>query len=105
MHGNLRETDAIGRYGGEEFIVILPETSPEKALDIAERIRDAVDKYRFPREDTQPGGKLTVSIGLASYPGDAATSTDIIQAADEVLYTAKHLGRNRVVAANKPLFL
>ena len=99
----MRETDAVGRYGGEEFIVLLPETTKEDTLIIAERIRSAIAEYKFPRADKQPDGKLTVSIGVSAYPEDGDSDKKIIQAADDALYTAKALGRNRVIVANRQI--
>ena len=99
---NLRDTDSVGRYGGEEFIILLPESDKEESISIAERIRKAVDNYKFPRAETQPSGKMTVSIGVSSYPDDGDKWEKIIQAADDALYTAKNIGRNRVIAANMP---
>ncbi|HCZ11861.1 MAG TPA: histidine kinase, partial [Nitrospiraceae bacterium] len=97
-----RDTDSVGRYGGEEFIILLPESDKEESISIAERIRKAVDNYKFPRAETQPSGKMTVSIGVSSYPDDGDKWEKIIQAADDALYTAKNIGRNRVIAANMP---
>ncbi len=98
----LRESDTPGRYGGEEFIMLLPETEKEESIAIAERIRQVVESWDFPRAEQQPGGRITVSIGVASYPEDADTLEKIIGAADDALYTAKCAGRNRVIAANRP---
>lgn len=99
---NIRDTDSIGRYGGEEFIILLPETGKEESISIAERIRNAVNKYKFPRAETQPHGRITVSIGVSSYPDDGDKWEKIIQAADDALYVAKNTGRNRVIGANMP---
>ncbi len=99
---NLRDTDSVGRYGGEEFIILLPESDKEEAISIAERIRKAVDNHKFPRAETQPGGKMTVSIGVSSYPDDGDAWEKIIRSADDALYVAKNMGRNRVIAANMP---
>ncbi|MBI5212449.1 MAG: diguanylate cyclase [Nitrospirae bacterium] len=99
---NLRDTDAVGRYGGEEFIVLLPETDKEETITIAERIRCGADGHKFPRAEAQPGGKITISIGVSMYPEDGDTFEKIIRAADDALYAAKNTGRNRVIAANMP---
>ncbi|MBI5213616.1 MAG: GGDEF domain-containing protein [Nitrospirae bacterium] len=99
---NLRDTDTVGRYGGEEFIILLPESDKEEAISIAERIRKAVDNYKFPRAETQPNGKMTVSVGVSSYPDDGDAWEKIIRSADDALYVAKNTGRNRVIAANRP---
>lgn len=99
---NLRDTDAVGRYGGEEFIILLPETDKEETITIAERIRSGVDGHKFPRAESQPGGKITISIGVSMYPEDGDAFERIIRAADDALYAAKNTGKNRVIAANRP---
>lgn len=98
----LRESDTPGRYGGEEFIMLLPETQKEESITIAERIRHAIEAWDFPRAERQPGGRITASIGVASYPEDGDTVEKLINAADDALYSAKSSGRNRVIAANRP---
>lgn len=96
MRDTLRECDNIGRYGGEEFIVLMPETVKANTVMAAERLRLSVEESRLPFGDTQPGGKLTVSVGVACFPEDGDTLEEIIEAADKCLYEAKRLGRNRV---------
>src|SRR5208283_1974696 len=83
----MRETDIVARYGGEEFITLLPESTKEETIAIAERIRSTIEDYNFPRAEKQPGGKITISIGVSSYPGDGDSTEKIIQAADDALYT------------------
>lgn len=92
VRGLLRQADQLGRFGGEEFVVLLPETPAEQALAIAERIRAAVQQSA-----TEP--RCTVSIGVASLQdGDGSVDT-LLARADAAMYRAKELGRNRVVAA------
>lgn len=94
-----RETDIVARYGGEEFSVILPKTSRKQAKEVAERLCNEVGKTPFPGEEKQPGGKLTISIGLASFPEDTSDADDytrFLEMADRALYRAKETGRNRV---------
>lgn len=98
----LRSGDIAARYGGEEFCLILPETSRAEAKQKAERLRLAVETYPFPGRGTQPGGAVTVSVGLAEFPRDASDAKGLVQAADEALYAAKRSGRNRVVEADAP---
>jgi diguanylate cyclase (GGDEF)-like protein len=87
-----RETDVVGRWGGEEFIVICPHTEPEGALKLAENLRVSLQS-----QDVSPVGPLTASFGVATYHvGDQ--SKDVVARADAALYRAKHLGRNRVEA-------
>lgn len=91
----LRNTDVLGRYGGDEFIVLLPETPPERAIEVAERIRRAVETT--PTEYEGERLLTSVSIGIACYPEDGR-SIDAIQArADRAMYLAKNEGRNKVV--------
>ncbi|GAB6061334.1 GGDEF domain-containing protein [Deferrisoma palaeochoriense] len=92
---NTRGIDTVARYGGEEFVVILPQTSREGAHAAAEKLRKAVTRTRFPGEDAVPGGKLTVSIGGAWWPGGAESAEELLERADHALYEAKQGGRNR----------
>ena len=98
---NVRAEDIAARYGGEEFAVILPETVKDAALVLAERLRKAVAERDFPGGDTQPGGKLTISLGVATFTEDADNADGLLKAADDALYRAKKKGRNRVEAAEK----
>jgi len=97
MRDNVRSIDVTARYGGEEFALILPETNKSAAHVVAEKIRKLVETHRFPNEETQPNGKITVSIGVATFPDDAKELEELINRADQRLYQAKALGRNRVV--------
>ncbi len=94
-----RQVDVVARYGGEEFAIVMAETGKEDALASAERLRQTVEEHTFPREESQPGGNLTISIGVASHPSDASTPLDLIAKADEALYRAKSEGRNKVSCA------
>ena len=89
-------TDIVGRYGGEEFLVILPDTAPEQALPLVDRLRDAFSKL------IQHAGSgrfsTTCSAGIAGYPAWTEAAA-LKEAADQALYQAKRGGRNRVVAA------
>jgi diguanylate cyclase (GGDEF)-like protein len=97
LAGSLRETDLLCRYGGEEFAVILPRTDLEVAVNVAERMRRAVEDARLPH--TPDGRIVTVSIGVASSPASATgREDDLVAVADAALYEAKHAGRNRVRA-------
>lgn len=91
-----RETDVVARYGGEEFALILTEADREQAYDVAERMRLEVYGATFRGEEEQPEGKLTISMGLATYPDDASAPVDLIEHADKALYFSKKMGRNRV---------
>ncbi|NOJ39465.1 diguanylate cyclase domain-containing protein [Bradyrhizobium australiense] len=86
-----------GRYGGEEFCLLLPNTSPQKALEIGETVRATVQGLGLPHI-TSSHRTVTVSVGVAAtLPNDAQTPGDLIEAADAALYAAKHRGRNTVV--------
>ena len=92
---NIRVFDVLGRYGGEEFSIILPETNAEGCVILAERIRRDVELYNF--GDANRLIKCTMSIGISSYPGaNVHGAEDLIGKADSALYMAKAAGRNRV---------
>ncbi|HVG60050.1 MAG TPA: diguanylate cyclase [Hyalangium sp.] len=96
----LREVDLLARYGGEELIALLPETSPAEALSACERIREAIEALQL-EYSGQDGAKkvvrCTASMGLASLPSPTLqTPEELLRAADECLYAAKGAGRNRV---------
>ncbi len=98
LYQSVRENDLIFRYGGEEFIVILPATDAKAALYVAERIRKATEVAVFGEGTIDL--KLTISIGVATCP-DAPSVHDLVVDADKALYAAKHQGRNRVVLSEK----
>ncbi len=95
---NIREYDIACRYGGEEFICILPETILENAMERAEELRRNLMYFKAEHLG-RPMGKVTISAGVAIYPEHGTTEANIVKAADEALYQAKREGRNRVVAA------
>jgi diguanylate cyclase (GGDEF)-like protein len=92
-----KETDILARYGGEEFVVLIKDTVGQDAMQRAEIFRAAVERDHFEGEETQPLGKLTVSIGVSAYPTHGKTMSEVIQAADDALYEAKKTSRNTVV--------
>jgi diguanylate cyclase (GGDEF)-like protein len=89
-----RGCDVICRYGGEEFAVMLPETSKEEALIVCERIRYSVAMTPMVDEKDNPVGTISVTIGLASFPEDANNKDDLIDNADKALYQGKRAGKN-----------
>ncbi|MEK7476540.1 MAG: sensor domain-containing diguanylate cyclase [Candidatus Coatesbacteria bacterium] len=97
----VREGDLVARYGGEEFAVVLPEAGRAEALEIAERIREAIEAMRVDGLPSLKSPVVTVSIGLAVAPGDGRTVQALVRAADEALYRAKEQGRNRIVTASE----
>ncbi len=92
-----RANDMVARYGGEEFSVILVDTAKFTAAKLAERIRELVATHPFAFTERQPGGHLSISIGVASFPDDAGDPDALLKAADSALYAAKHAGRDCVV--------
>jgi diguanylate cyclase (GGDEF)-like protein/PAS domain S-box-containing protein len=97
LRGESRSSDAVYRYGGEEFLVLLAEQTLSGGLIVADRMRDAVSNLGLAHPDT-PAGVVTISIGVAQCPrGDRTDPTDAIRRADVALYAAKAQGRNRVV--------
>jgi len=97
MLRSTRGADLVARYGGEEFVVILPDTEVEGARAVAENIRRRVSDEKFDGEEEQPNGRLTITLGLACYPRDAEGAPDLIDNADQALYSGKRAGRNRLV--------
>ena len=91
-----RETDCLARYGGEEFVILAPETDEAQAGDFAERLRKAVEELAFPNSASQPLGRISVSIGVASFPASGKSPEAVLQAADQAMYHSKKGGRNRV---------
>jgi diguanylate cyclase (GGDEF)-like protein len=94
---NLRKADIVCRYGGEEFVLLMPQTTLEHALTAAEKIRKTVASWTFPGV-ARP---VTISLGVASFPADGDSRDALVSAADRALYAAKQGGRNRVVVASK----
>ncbi len=94
----VRGEDIPSRYGGDEFIIILPDATQEVTLERAELLRKHAQHLNFQFEG-QTLGRITLSLGVAIFPNDGATSTVLLKAVDAALYSAKHEGRNRVVAA------
>ena len=97
---NVRDPDIAARYGGEEFALILPHTTKEGALLLAERLRIlAAEQAPANANPTLPISGYTISLGAASFPEDGITSAELLRAADDAELTAKRLGKNRVCSA------
>jgi diguanylate cyclase (GGDEF)-like protein len=96
---SLRQLDVLGRYGGEEFVVLLPETSSSLAQEAAERLRKQIEELRLPASAGDI--RITVSIGVATAGETTESVAALINQADRALYEAKRGGRNRVAAAAK----
>lgn len=96
LRSRLRKMDLIARYSRKEFMVLLPETPAEGAAIQAREIRRAIEEHSFGGEEIQPDGKLTVSIGIASFPEDGDSMETLLRKADAALYEAKRSGRKQV---------
>jgi len=106
FHEELRHYDVPARFGGEEFSILLPETPPEQALEIAERIRRKVAEREFEVETAAEPIRATVSLGVAGFPKDGLDANELIHQADLAVYRGKLQGRNRVVSAStEPLLM
>jgi diguanylate cyclase (GGDEF)-like protein len=92
LQKNMRDVDIIARYGGDEFVMILPETDKDEAYSFAERLRERVSQIKL---ENLP--KLTISLGIASYPVDEKNIEGLIKNADAAMYSAKQTGRNKVI--------
>ena len=99
----LRGGDTLGRYGGEEFLVLLPETDTQEAQAVAERMRAAVAALPLATTQVEGGLPVTISSGIATFPIDGQTSSELVHKADEAMYWAKRLGRNQVRASAEAL--
>jgi diguanylate cyclase (GGDEF)-like protein len=97
LAGFVRRVDTVARYRGEEFALVLPRASKAAALELAEKIRQLVATSAIDYGATQPGGRVTISVGLATFPQDAADLPSLIDCADAALFAAKRQGRNVVV--------
>jgi two-component system cell cycle response regulator len=96
-----RQSDTVGRYGGEEFVVILPETDMESAERKLERLRELVAKTPIELGTRQEDVRVTISAGLASFPQDGEDAAELFALADQRMFRAKREGRNRVVASHE----
>jgi diguanylate cyclase (GGDEF)-like protein len=96
LKATLRSADVACRYGGEEFCILLPQTSLSEAGVIAERMRQRVAETDYPYGKSQPLGTVSISIGISTFATHIDTAETVIAAADRALYKAKHLGKNRI---------
>src|SRR6185295_4298761 len=98
MRRMVRRVDTLARYGGEEFVVVLPQVTRNEALEVAEKLRRAVAEAAVPHREVQPGGKITISVGVSNLPVDATDQARLVDCADAALYASKRAGRNRCTA-------
>jgi diguanylate cyclase (GGDEF)-like protein len=99
IKSTIRQTDIAFRYGGEELVVLLPDTEKHDAIQVAEKLVKAIHDHPFAHGEKQPLGFISVSLGLSMFPKDAEDKEGLVQKADTALYSAKSSGKNRVVAA------
>jgi len=95
LKSTTRRVDTVARFGGEEFVILLPGQDGKTAFNIAEKLRQSVARHKFTREETQPGGKVTISVGVACFPRDADDPHELLERSDLALYASKQAGRNR----------
>jgi diguanylate cyclase (GGDEF)-like protein len=103
VRDSVRADDIFGRFGGEEFLLIMPGRSPAQAMSAATNIRLRIERYDFPFGDAQPMGRVTISGGVSTFPDDAQDAVELLLAADSALYRAKQRGRNKVYRAETGL--
>ena len=96
LEGNTRKVDTVARFGGEEFVVILPGQDKKTAASVGEKLRRAVAETEFSSTSSQPKGHLTITVGVATFPEDSQDPTELIDRADLALYVAKRAGRDQV---------
>lgn len=99
IKGSIRSTDYVGRYGGEEFIIILPETNSDDGYKVAEKVRKKVEYQKLLGDDMP----LTVSLGISTYPDDGVNEEELVEKADQALYYSKNNGRNQSNSWNEKL--
>jgi diguanylate cyclase (GGDEF)-like protein len=97
VQGHVRQEDFLGRFGGEEFLLVLPGASKRRGLAAAEKVRRLIAEHAFDFGAEQPLGCVSISGGVAACPEDATESVLLLRSADEALYAAKNAGRNRVL--------
>ena len=93
---NIRKSDTLARYGGDEFVMILPELDKQQSKSLAEKLCTVIGKTKVPRKISSRKMNLTVSLGISTFPEDGRTEEELLKKADEALYQAKDLGRNAV---------
>ncbi len=101
MKKAFRASDILAKYGGDEFVIILSKTDKIGAFLAADRLRETIEKEDFVGGEKQPFGKITISLGIASYPSHGLTDEEILSKADKALYFAKETGRNKTIIYSK----
>jgi len=100
MRDVFRASDVLAKYGGDEFVIILPNSDKVGTFLAADRLRESVEEEHFDGGEHQPLGKITLSLGIASYPEHALTIEELMDKADKALYEAKKNGRNKTMIYN-----
>jgi len=103
LRASFRQSDITARYGGEEFVVILPETDAAMTAEKVEKLRQLIESTLIPVSGRGVVEKLTISAGLACFPEDGPSATQILDAADRRLFAAKRQGRNQIVSKERVL--
>ena len=96
LQNNVRPTDVVARYAGDEFAILMPDVDEEEAIKLAEKIRKEIEEKRFDGQENMPDRNLTVSVGVSIYPHKASSEHALIKSADDALYRAKFFNKNRV---------
>jgi diguanylate cyclase (GGDEF)-like protein len=96
---NVRRGDLAARFGGEEFVIVLPNCEKPRAVALSEDLRQSVESAVFPHQDLQPTGNITITLGVATFPDDAVDLVSLLKKADDCLYEGKKAGKNVVIAA------
>lgn len=103
MRRCFRSSDVLAKYGGDEFVIILPDSDKVGAFLAADRLREEIEKEPFEGREQQPLGKITLSLGISSYPEHGTSVEELLDHADKALYSAKKSGRNRTVLYSEDL--
>ena len=98
MRKMIRKVDTLGRYGGDEFVLLLPQVGKTEAAEVAEKLRKAVEGASFDAAEAVSSARITVSIGVATFPADGPAQEQLVDHADAALYVSKRAGRNQVTS-------
>jgi len=96
LRSKTRGADLVARFGGEEFVIILPEIDFENGRTVGEKLRAEIERTEFKGEEKMPNHCLTISVGFATFPRDAKVPTELLEHADQALYISKRNGRNMI---------
>lgn len=99
LRDNIRKSDILSRYGGDEFVLILPELNKEQARALAQKLVYLIQNTEIPCKKEGPKIELTISLGISSFPADGRNEELLLKMADDALYRAKEAGRNTVCVA------